>query len=117
MHSDDNSAGLLSRRLTTCEFGDGNRVFGIFEFRIHFKLRLLEEQLLVGSFCDWPQFCFKEQKGQTCEVIKSPCETCAFLGLVCGKRSFRNLKGFVTGELLVDLFCECRSCFVVRGFV
>ena len=20
-------------------------------------------------------------------------------------------------ELLVDLFCECRSCFVVRGFV
>ena len=42
------------------------------EFRIHFKLRLLEEQLLVGSFCDWPQFCFKEQKGQTCEVMKSP---------------------------------------------
>jgi len=23
----------------------------------------------------------------------------------------------VTSELLVDLFCECRSCFVVRGFV
>ena len=49
-------------------------------------------------------------------MMKSPEETSSASRLVCGKRSFRNLKGFVIGELLVDLFCECRSCFVVRCF-
>ena len=49
-------------------------------------------------------------------MMKSPEETENTSRLVCGKRSFRDLKGFVISDLLVDLLCECRSCFVVRWF-